>query len=155
MHREPLPGHEDEIDRRVRHGIYQSFMETARAPTAAGLASALDLPLDAVARSIDRLAAAHAIALAPGTRNVWMAFPFSAVPTAYPVTTAQRTYWANCAWDALGVSALLGVDAEVHTQCADCGDSLVFGVRQGHVESHAVVHFLVPPKRFWENVGFT
>lgn len=143
------------IDRRVRHRIYQAFIETARAPTADELAVALELPLDSVARSIDRLAEAHAIALAPGTRNVWMAFPFSAVPTAYPVRTAQRTYWANCAWDALGVPALLGVDAEIRTQCADCGDPLVFGVRDGQVESDAVVHFLVPPKRFWENVGFT
>lgn len=136
--------------------IYQTLVDTATAPGAEDLAYALGLSVVQIAESIDRLAADHAIALAPGTRNVWMAHPFSAVPTAYSVRTAHRTYWANCAWDALGIPALLGVDGEVSTQCADCGEALMLRVQHGEVEpGDAVVQFVVPPKRFWENVGFT
>ena len=85
-----------------------------------------------------------------------MAHPFSAVPTPFPVRTARRTYWANCAWDALGVAALIDEDAVSETQCPDCGEALVLRVTDGRVSpGDGVVHFHVPPKRFWENVGFT
>ena len=145
-----------DVDRQVRFRIYQQFATVAQPPSVHDIASALGLPLTTIEESIDRLAKAHAIVLAPGTRNIWMAHPFSAVPTSYPVWTAERTYWGNCAWDALGIPALLGVDAQTRTQCADCGEPLTFGVQNGRVEpGDAVVHFAVPPKRFWENVGFT
>ncbi|MGH7480851.1 MAG: organomercurial lyase [Longimicrobiales bacterium] len=147
---------EADVDRQVRFQIYRDFAAGAERPSAEGVASTVGLPLTVVESSLERLAAAHVIVLAPGTRNIWMAHPFSAVPTAYPVNTAERTYWANCAWDALGIPALLGVDAETRTQCADCGDSLTLRVEAGRVQLQAaVVHFVVPPSRFWENVGFT
>lgn len=145
-----------ELDRQVRCRIYEHFTAFARAPDARDLAAALDVPPSAIEESLERLASAHAIALAPGTHNIWMAHPFSAVPTPYPVRTAERTYWANCAWDALGIPTLLDVDAEVHTQCADCGDPITLRVEDGRVAPReGVVHFVVPPKRFWDNVGFT
>ncbi|HEX7119264.1 MAG TPA: organomercurial lyase [Longimicrobiales bacterium] len=144
------------VDARLRHRIYRHFAAFGEAPGASDLAEALEVPVAEIEASLDRLAAAHAIVLAPGSRNIWMVHPFSAVPTAYPVRTAERTYWANCAWDALGIPALLGMDGETRTQCADCGEPLAFRVRNGRVEpGDAVVHFVVPPKRFWENVGFT
>lgn len=145
-----------ERDREVRFRIYQRFAATGRPPSTDDVAAESDLSEEQVVESFERLAAAHAIALAPGTRSIWMAHPFSAVPTPYPVRTAGRRYWANCAWDALGVCAILGVDGETTTQCADCGEPLVLRVVDGRVTPEdAVVHFLVPPKRFWDNVGFT
>lgn len=145
-----------EPDARVRHAIYRHFARTGAAPGAAALAGAVRLDVAAVEASLERLAAAHAIVLAPGTTNIWMAHPFSAVPTPFPVQTAARRYWANCAWDALGVAALLGEEAEVATSCGDCGERLVLRVRGGRAEpADAVVHFLVPPRRFWASIGFT
>lgn len=144
------------MDRQVRYRIYRHFATVGQPPSGHDLAATLDLPVPAVDESLGRLAAAHAIALAPGTGNIWMAHPFSAVPTPYPVKTAERTYWANCAWDALGIPALLDVDAETRTQCPDCGDPLMLRVEAARVEPReAVIHFVVPPRRFWDNVGFT
>ena len=105
--------------------------------------------------ALKRLAELRALVLAPATVNVWMAHPFSAVPTAYPVAMAGRTYWANCAWDAAGVLSLVGGDGECRTQCADCGQEITIAVRDGRVHGDGVVHYAVPPKRFWENVAFT
>lgn len=145
-----------ELDRRVRHRIYRCFVETGRAPTVDDLAIELCRPGTAIEDSLQRLAADHLIVLAPGSNRVWMAHPFSAVPTPYPVRTARRRYWANCAWDALAIPALLGEDTETTTHCADCAEPLTLRVRAGRVEpSDAVVHFAVAPARFWENVGFT
>lgn len=145
-----------ELDRRVRAQIYEHLVEHARAPAAAEVAAAVGTSAVAVESSYRRLADAHAIALRPDSADIWMAHPFSAVPTAYPVETARHTYWANCAWDALGIPALLGIDAETRTTCADCGAPLVMRVRNGELESDGgFVHFLVPPARFWDDVGFT
>jgi len=83
-----------------------------------------------------------------------MAHPFSAVPTPYPVTIAGRTYWANCAWDAAGVLSLAG-DGESHTRCGDCGQEVGFAVERGRVSGDGIVHFVVPARRFWENIAFT
>ncbi|MEO7238488.1 MAG: organomercurial lyase, partial [Gemmatimonadales bacterium] len=51
-------------------------------------------------------AAAHVLVLDPATRGLWMAMPFSAVPTSFRVTTPSGEWWANCASDALVFSGL-------------------------------------------------
>ena len=107
-----------------------------------------------VASALQRLAAMHAIVLAPATLNIWMAHPFSAVPTPYAVLAGSRTYWANCAWDAAGVLSIVG-NGESRTRCADCGVELRIAVQSGRFEGEGAVHYAVPPRRFWENVAFT
>ncbi len=146
----------DELDRRVRLHIYRHFADTGEAPTAAATAHALAEPQSVIEDSYRRLAAGRAIVLAPATVNIWMAHPFSAVPTPYPVKTRARSYWANCAWDALGIPAVLGVDSETVTRCADCSATLRLRVKGGEVVSpEGVIHFAVPPRHFWDNIGFT
>ena len=39
--------------------------------------------------------------------------PFSAIPTQVRARANDRWYWANCAWDMLGVPAALHSDAEI------------------------------------------
>ena len=145
-----------DTDRRVRHAIYRHTIAHGAVPTSDQIAAALDLAVAHVDASLLRLAGRHAIALAPGTTNLWMAHPFSAVPTAYRVQTATHSYWANCAWDVLGIAAMLGVDARSTSICPDCGETLETVVENGVAQSTGeVVYFGVPPRRFWENVGFT
>jgi hypothetical protein len=146
----------DDIDRRVRHAIYQHTIAHGAAPSTAELGGQLGLATADVDASLLRLADRHVIVLAPGTTSIWMAHPFSAVPTPYRVETARHTYWANCAWDVLGIAALLGVDARSRSMCPDCGDTLEVVVENGTARSTGTrVHFGVGPRRFWENVGFT
>ncbi|NIP57205.1 MAG: hypothetical protein GWM92_03530, partial [Gemmatimonadetes bacterium] len=72
------------------------------------------------------------------------------------VETPDGRYWANCAWDALAIPSLLTTDARVDTRCPVSGERVVLRVRDGEVVgAEGVIHFLVPPRRFWENVGFT
>src|SRR5262245_16232467 len=143
------------IERAVRLFVYQSFVKTTKAPDLATIAAAVKRTPDAVTSALKRLAELRALVLAPATVNIWMAHPFSAVPTAYPVAVAGRTYWANCAWDAAGVLSLVGADGESRTQCADCGQELTITVRGSRVHGDGVVHYAVPPKRFWDNVAYT
>ena len=156
--RSAIPEHPfSALERAVRLHIYRAFVDTARAPDVAAIAEAVDASEKEVGAALRRLADAHAIVLAPSTLTVWMAHPFSAVPTAYPVAARGRGYWANCAWDAAGILSLVG-DGESRTRCADCGTALSMTVRDGLVRvdgGEGVVHFAVPPRRFWENVAFT
>jgi ribonuclease HI len=142
-------------ERSVRLFVYRHFVETTRAPDTATIAKGLNAAERTVAAALRKLADLHALVLAPASLDIWMAHPFSAVPTAYPVVTGGRRYWANCAWDAAGVLALVGGDGETHTRCADCGTELSMSVRGGRMIGDGVVHFAVPPRRFWDNVAYT
>ena len=140
----------------LRLAVYDHILDTGRIPLASQLAERLSLSIADVGRELRRLQDIHAFALAPASDEILMAHPFSAVPTPYVVRTQAHSFWANCAWDALAIPAMLGVAATVATRCADCADPMTFTFTGGALEStDAVVHFLVPPRHFWRNVVFT
>jgi ribonuclease HI len=141
-------------EREVRLFVYRHFVETAQAPDIGTIAAAVHAEQLVVVSALRKLSATHALVMAPESRNIWMAHPFSAVPTAYPVRTRGRTYWANCAWDAAGILALLG-DGDTRTRCADCGEAITLTVRSGRIDVEGVVHYAVPPKKFWDNIAYT
>ena len=114
----------EEGDLALRNLTYQRFVEQGRAPTADELAAAADVDLLEVQAAWQRLHDAHALVLDPTTREIRMANPFSAVPTAHRVQAAGRWWYANCAWDAMGVCAALRTDGRVETSCPDCGESI-------------------------------
>ena len=145
-----------EFDWRVRTEVYRHFIKTTNAPTVAHLAQMLDATVRDVETSLHLLGEHHHIALAPGTSNIWMANPFSAIATEFPAETSTGWYWANCAWDAVGVPAMLGRDAWTRTRCAETGTLIEFGVREGKfVAGSEVIHIAVPAHAFYDNIGFT
>jgi ribonuclease HI len=143
-----------DFERAVRLFIYRHFVDTARAPDLAAIARGVGAREKEVAAALRALADGHAIVLAPASLSIWMAHPFSASPTPYPVDANGRTYWANCAWDAAGILSLVG-DGETRTLCPDCGQPAGFGVQDSALVGDGVVHYVVPPRRFWENVAYT
>ena len=145
-----------ELAERARLHIYERFVADGRPPTVAETAAALGVGEEAAGRAYRELEANRVVVLAPGTLAVWMANPLSAVPTAFRVEAERGSYWGNCAWDGLGVVAMLGGDGRMATACADCGEPLDFRVRGGRLEDGAgVIHFGVPARRWWENIAFT
>jgi hypothetical protein len=138
-------------DAAVRVEIYRQFVERRRAPTHGEVGEALGLPTDEVVASFRRLADDHVVVLRPGTTELWMAAPLSAVETPFVVETPRGEYFGNCVWDAFGVLAMLGVDGAVRTSCPDCGDPLELGLDSGD----AVAHFLVPAAHWWDDIGHT
>ena len=145
-----------ELDGRVRLSVYQHFVRRSLAPAMDDISEELGASPAAIAASLERLAAAHALVLDPVTRGLWMAMPFSAVPTAFRVRTSAREWWANCAWDALGISTMLQASAEITTTCPDCGDPPPIRTT-GHAlwAGSGVVHFAVPAASWWDDIGFT
>jgi hypothetical protein len=142
------------VDLDVRVEVYRFFVAEGRPPVPAEVGASLELPQADVEDSLNRLADAHVLVLAPGTPYIWMANPLSALPTPYRVEAAGRTWFGNCIWDALGIVAMLGGDGTVTTWCADCGDRLVTEVTDDAAAGDGVVHFAVPAARWWDNIGF-
>ena len=143
-------------DQRVRHAIFQHFIQRGTAPDAVGLGEQLGQSQAEMQAAFERLEDAHALVLAPATHNIWMIHPFSAVPTHHIVHTEGGDYWANCAWDMLGIPVVIGLDAVSHVSCEHCDADIEVEIQNGKlVRGDAVVHFTVPARRLWDNVGYT
>jgi len=82
-------------DADIRHFIYLTFARTSRPPTTIDAANHFEIEIAAVENRFERLAEAHHIALAPGSHSVWMAHPFSGLPTNYVAEIEDRLYWGN------------------------------------------------------------
>jgi len=79
----------------VRHFVYKVFAETSRPPTTLECAEHFDISVAGVEGAYERLANAHHIALAPGSHSIWMAHPFSGLPTNYVAEIGAQRYWGN------------------------------------------------------------
>jgi hypothetical protein len=151
------PGDTVSLDREIRLAVYRIVVADGLPPTAPVVAAELGVATADVEASLRRLADAHVFVLQPGTSSIWMAAPFSAVPTPFEVTVGERHYYANCIWDALGIPACLHVDARIDTSCPDCAEPMRLEIRDGALRDAAdgVIHFAVPAAKWWEDIGAT
>jgi hypothetical protein len=144
------------VQRDVRLYIYAQFIDTSTAPSVADTAAALGHSVEDVEAAYRALAEARAIVLRPDSTTIWMAMPFSNVQTPFTVISGGRAYYANCAWDAFGIAALLPQAARIFTTCADCGGAVERKISNGALaDTRGVVHFALPPRRWWDDIGFT
>lgn len=146
----------DDSDVALRNITYRMFVEAGRAPTAEAVAATIDGTVDEVLQGWARLHDAHALVLQADGREIRMANPFSAVPTAYRVLANGRWWYANCAWDAFGVCAALHSDGTIETSCADCGDPISIIVSDGQPDDETILfHCPVPANQWWDDIVFT
>lgn len=146
----------EDFDRRARQYVYEVTLSRGSPPTLAEAAHGLASSADEILASFQRLAAAHMLVLQPGSGEILMASPFSAVPTPFRVETDAFSCYGNCIWDALGIPALLKQDARIRTSCADCGLALDLSIVDGALQAaEGIIHFALPARRWWENIVFS
>ena len=140
----------------IRAFVYQHFAETTYAPDVYEVASRFSLSHEEAVSAYRELHQRHALCLQPGTHEILMANPFSGVATPFKVHANDRTYFANCAWDSLGISAALHADAEIEAACAQSGEPIWLRVMGQQVQgSEALVHFLLPFRDWYNDLTFT
>jgi len=140
----------------VRIHVFREAAATARIPQAPEIARAIGQPESDVRAALHHLAANKVLILAPNDGNIWAANPFCAVPSGFRVDAAGKRYWGICIWDALGIAAALGKDAVITASCGDCGERMVVEVRDGQLaRGEGIVHFAIPARNWWDNIGFT
>ncbi|MGH8959348.1 MAG: organomercurial lyase [Acidimicrobiia bacterium] len=146
----------EKADLELRNATYHSFAELGRAPSAGEVAGALGISLQAVKEGWRRLHEAHALVLDDKTGELLMANPFAARETEFKVSTGERIWFANCAWDAFGIGAALRVDSTIETVCPDCSHPIRLSVTDGVPDDEApVFHVLVPAARWWDDITHT
>ncbi|CAN5255569.1 hypothetical protein BH23GEM2_BH23GEM2_16430 [soil metagenome] len=140
----------------VRLFVFHQAAATGHVPQPPQISAALGVPEADVRSALQVLAAGRVLILAPNDGDIWAANPFCAVPSGIRVNAGGRRYWAICIWDALGIAAALAVDAVITVPCGDWGAPMVLEVRDGRVaREEGIVHFAVPARHWWDNIGFT
>ena len=145
-----------EPSNKVRLHVMRQVIETGRVPKVDETANALGQPSEDVRQAHQQLAEAHVFVLEPGSFELRMASPFSAIPTPFEVAIGERKWWGNCIWDAMGIAAVLRAEARIFTKCPDCADPLALTVNGPVVSGDpGIVHFAVPAARWWDDIIFT
>jgi hypothetical protein len=148
----------------IRAFVYQYFAETTRPPSVEESATRFVLTHEEAVSAYEALHQRHAFFLDAGTHRILMANPFSGVETPFKVYANGKTYFANCAWDSLGIPAALHTDAQIEAECAQSREKIHLTVRgqkaraeqSRSVRSEAgLVHFLVPFTNWYDDLSFT
>jgi hypothetical protein len=144
------------LDLQVRLAVYRWFAETGRRPSPEEVAERAGAAVPDVLAAYARLREQRVIVLEPDGASIHMAPPFSGVPTQHVVESDGVRYYANCAWDALGIPAALRRAGTVHSRCEESGEPLRLEVGvNGPAPSDWLFHCLVPAAHWWDDIVFT
>src|SRR5215216_5069114 len=119
----------------IRAFVYRHFAETTHPPRVEATASHFELTHEEAASAYEDLHRRHAFFLEPGTHHIQMAWPFSGIETPFKVYANDKTYFANCAWDSLGIPVALHVDAEIEASCAQSGEAIHLMVSKQQIQA--------------------
>ncbi len=145
-----------EFDTQVKLAIYHHFAETGRRPSPDDIASSVDADVDQVLDAYRNLRAERVLVLEDDGASIRMAPPFSGIPTQHRVEAGGVEYYANCAWDALGIPAALQSPATIYARCEQSGELLQLEVGlDGPEASDWYFHCLVPAAQWWQDIVFT
>jgi Alkylmercury lyase len=145
-----------DFDTAVKLAVYGTFAATGTAPAIADVAARVGAAREAVREAYARLAAVRLLTLEPDGVSIRMAPPFSGVPTPHEVTADGVRYFANCAWDALGIPAALHRPGQVASRCEQTLEPLNLAVGvDGPPPSPWIFHSLVPTARWSQDIVFT
>lgn len=140
----------------VRKYVYDYFLRTGTAPTVAVAAQELKRPESSVREAFAVLAGTGALSLDLETGEIWRAAPMCAVPTGFVVECAGRQLWGTCAWDALGIPAMLHQPASITASCACCSQPMTLSAGpEGLSGDSGVIHFAVPARDWYNDLAFT
>ena len=116
----------------LRRKIMAAFAETGAPPQVE----------EAERPVLEALAGHHVVAL-DGAGEILMAHPFAAHRDGARVDGSGRKWWGNCAWDAYGIVAALGLsDATITCNGLHAGPGVTF-------------HVAVPAAAWWDDIAHT
>jgi len=140
----------------LRRFIYDELIANGLPPSTARIAEHFRVTPHAARTTLAEMKIGKTVLAHPTTGEIWMAGPFASKRTPYEITRGTSRWWANCAWDMLGVAVIVGPPVTLRAACTDCRLTFVMDVGEhGPPQSEWVVHFLLPARRWYEDIGFT
>jgi hypothetical protein len=102
----------------------------------------------------------------PHTGEIAIAGPVAGAPTPYRVMANGVTWFANSAWDMLGVAAMFMTDVTIETRCTDCGDPVKMFLepysfpafrfpKTAPADQNLIVHFMMPARQWQDDIAAT
>jgi alkylmercury lyase-like protein len=144
------------FETQVKLAIYRAFAADGRAPAVEAIATSVGAPTSEVVAAYAKLRADRVLFLDPDGRTIRMAPPFSGVPTQHRTRVGGIEYFANCAWDALGIPAALKREGIVLSRCEQSGEPLTLEVGpDGPAACDWRFHSLVRASQWWDDLVFT
>ena len=140
----------------IRHFVYQHFADTTHAPNMDITAAHFNISIEEAIAYYKELHNRHALFLDLETLTVRMANPFSGIPTDFKVHANGKTYYANCAWDMLGIPAALHMDAIIEAVCTESNETVQLEIKNGQITNYdLLIHFPLPFARWYDDLVFT
>ena len=140
----------------VKLAIYRHFAEVGRAPDPEVVAERVGAKVDAVRTAYRKLQQQRVLLLHEDDSSIRMAPPFSGVPTQHLVESGGVNYFANCAWDSLGIPVALHKTAVIRSRCEQSLEPLVMDVGlNGPGPTDWVYHCQVPAAQWWDDLVYT
>ena len=140
----------------VRHFVYTHIADTTHPPSVEETAAHFNIKTEEAGEIYKELNNRHSFFLEPETLTIRMANPFSGIPTDFKVHANGKTYFANCAWDMLGIPAALHCDAVIEAVCTESNDLVQLEVKGGKVtNSELLVHFPLSFSRWYDDLVYT
>jgi hypothetical protein len=152
----------------IRHFVYTHFADTTLPPSVDETATHFNISTEEASEYYRELHNRHAFFLDLETLTVRMANPFSGIPTDFKVHVNGKAYYANCAWDMLGIPAALHTDGVIEAVCTESNELVKLEIRNGKIyalggvpaaeygdESGLLVHFPLPFARWYDDLVFT
>ena len=157
---------DDSLLWQIRHFVYNHFADTTHPPSADETARHFNITGEEASEYYKELNNRHTFFLDPETSNVRMAWPFSATPTIFKVHANGKTYYANCAWDMLGIPVVLHADAVIEAVCTESNEKVQIKIKDRQIahpqstsyqstDSQLLIHFPLPFARWYDDLVFT
>lgn len=145
-----------DFETRVKLAIYRYFVEMGERPSPEAIAERVGVDSAVILEMYRQLAGKRMLVLEADGSSIRMAPPFSGVATQHLIEVGGRDYYANCAWDALGIIAALQAPGVVHSRCEQTGEPFDLSVGlDGPEPSSWLFHCLVPAVNWWDDIIFT
>ena len=143
-------------DTQLRVFIYEFIFARGRPPKAADIAEHFAISADETKRRLHALKIGKTLLVDDATGEIWMAGPFASQPVGHEVRGARVTWWANCAWDALAIGILAAEQVTIRSSNCGTGRAItIVSPPQSPPRSDALVHFTVPARQWYDDIGFT
>ena len=147
---------DDSLLWQIRHFVYQHFADTTRPPSVEETAAHFNITTEEASDYYKELHNRHAFFLDLETLTVRMANPFSGIPTNFKVHANGKTYYANCAWDMLGISVILQSDAIIEAICTESNDAVQLEIKNGQItNNNLLIHLPLPFAHWYDDLTFT
>jgi len=128
----------DTLEIEVLTLIFKAILQSGKAPTIKQLNVALKKSSPGLSRVINKLEEKDLLFRSKKTKEILSIYPLSLLPTDHQVVLGHdKSLFAMCAVDALGIPNMFNKNAKVVSKCEECKQRIIIEIRKGEITSRS------------------